>query len=576
MSEYKSFNDLVKIDAELASKFKQPGDAVRWCMAIEGAVAEWVKSPDKRGQGGKGLWELVCFASVRKGVFEETLPRNKRAALLVRFCPDAFRKPGMEKAFNPDKEISALISSMEHYKHNLDLRRFDKLCDSNIIRGYVSEIEALLDGQELPPKPQEEVPTIEERVIEYLLGSVDDDKTKFPCCCLHVHKDYGRGIVPVLALATYQNEEFLKNDKPSFVWAYEFIDSPLTPEKFYEIVGKYSHRRALIKPYIVSPKSFNSRIIRTAEEEYVGLVLINRYEPMTKNSYIVQRSIEDYVQWQCDKEVLQGLRDMSTTLMIYDSARGILTSSLSDWLLSEHIPVKPGIVIKAPFLKNDDIESKADELTRHIVEEQKKRFAKLWGKKIMGLDCRDIIDLEINPYDIAKENGISYFYKDLPSDEQLGYLEVSTGDIYLKPLGNNYQRDRFTMAHELGHHQLHLSHFRKYHYTSVGENDSTITEGATVIKGEQKWMEHHANHFAACLLMPKELVVYIYAQLHYKYIQQQYGDKLGPLYYNPEQRETLDSYINIVVRMAKLLNVSTQSMQYRLKNLGFLISPAYD
>ncbi|MBQ9355736.1 MAG: hypothetical protein IJT98_00365 [Prevotella sp.] len=83
MSDYKSFSDIQKIDPELASCFLQPGDAVGWCMAIEVPVAKWVKEHGKnRGSGGKSLWELVSFASERKGVFNKSVTRKKRAAVL--------------------------------------------------------------------------------------------------------------------------------------------------------------------------------------------------------------------------------------------------------------------------------------------------------------------------------------------------------------------------------------------------------------------------------------------------------------------------------------------------------------
>lgn len=579
MSIYKSFSDINKIDTELASNFKQPSDAVRWCAAIEGPIAEWVEAHNERGKGGKGLWELVCFASVRKGVFDVSLPRNKRASMLVRFCPDAFRKIGMEMSFNPQKEISALQSSMEHSKYIGQLKRFDRLADSNITRLYVNEIEALIEGQTLPLSHEEEQPTIKERVEAYLRSSFNDGETVFPRYRLHISKDYGDGIVPDIALALYQRQDFLDNEKPSYVWAYEFTDSPLTVEKFYAYVGKYANHRGLLKPYIVSPFGFDSQIISLAESNYVGLVLVNPNVPMTKESYIVQRSIEDYAQWQCDMEVLKGQRNMSTSLMIYDYERRVLTSSLSDWLLSEHIWVKPGTVFKAPFLTNDYIEKKADELTNHQVEKQKELLSILCidiNKKILGQPYINLIDLEINPFDIAKELEISYLFTELPTNEQLGYLDVKTGTIYLKSLGNNYHRDRFTIAHEIGHYLLHLPLFRQYEYTSIGENNSTINLNATIIKGEQKWIEHHANYFAACLLMPKTLVEMLYFILHYLYIQQRYGDKYGPLYYNPEQEETKESYQNVVVRMAKILNVSNQAMCYRLKKLGLLISLSND
>ena len=576
MSTYKCFSDIQKIDLELASYFKQPGDAVRWCMAIEGPVAKWVEAHNTRGEGGKGLWEVVCFASAQKGVFDMSLPRNKRAAMLVKFCPDAFRKPGKEMAFCPSKEISALQTSMEHYKHNSQLKLFDKLCDSNKLRTYISEIKSLFDGQELPPPPQEEVPTIEESVEAYLRNSFNDGETAFPRFRLHIKKDYGDGIVPDLALAMYQHQNFLDNDKPSCVWAYEFLYYPLTTDKLYAFIGKYAKHRGLLKPYIVSPYSFDGDLISIAEDNAVGLILVNQHTPMTKDSYIVQRSIEDYAQWQYDMAVLKGQLDMSTTLMIYDSEYSFLTSSLSDWLVSKHIWVKPGTFIKAPFLTNEFIERKADELTRSQVEAQKKRLAMLSSdvnKRIIGQHCINLFSLEISPYDIAKELGISYLYTTLHSNEQLGFLDVNTGTIYLQPLNNNFQRDRFTIAHELGHHQLHLSLFRQHNYKSVGESNTTINGNASIIKGEQKWLEHHANYFAACLLMPQELVKELYTMVHYLYIQQRYGDKFGPLYYNPEQVETHDSYSSVVVRMAHIMNVSIQAMHYRLIKMGLLICP---
>ena len=92
-------------------------------------------------------------------------------------------------------------------------------------------------------------------------------------------------------------------------------------------------------------------------------------------------------------------------------------------------------------------------------------------------------------------------------------------------------------------------------------------------KDELSWFEHHANYFAACFLMPSKLVYELYAILHYEHVQKKYGDKLGSIYYNPEQPETFDSYTNIVVSMAKILCVSQQTMTLRLKKMGLLKMP---
>lgn len=577
MSLYRSFEDLEKIDAELANYFKQKEDAIRWCMAIEGPIAQWVNS-QPRGEGGKALWELVWFASVRKGVFDEKVPRNKQAEILTKFCPAAFCKPENSMSYDPAKEAKALQTSMEHYSHINSIKLFDTLPYASTIRKSVNEIEALLDGQQLPPPPVQQTPTIEERVEAYLRNTVNEVKNSFPRSIVNRRKDFGGGIVPELSVTKYVSQDFLDKDKPSHVVAYEFVDTKLTTEKLYAFNGKYGTNSLTrhIKLYVVSPFGFDKEVMRVAEDNCIGLVLVNRNVEMTTSSYKVQRSIEDYSQRQHDINVLLGNSTMSSAFMIYDTARGSLTTSLADSLVSEQITVKPGLIIRVPFLRNEEIERMADNVTKSQVEGQKKRLATLCGdihKKVLGQPCINIIDLEINPYTIAKELGISYLYTRLPSEDQLGYLDVNTGTIYLQPIETYYHRDRFTIAHELGHHQLHLSLFRQYHYTSIGENNTTINEDAAVRKGELRWFEHHANYFAACLLMPKALVKELYAKLHYIYLHERYGDRFGPLYYNPEQIETFESYHNVVERMAKILNVSTQAMHLRLKKMGLLITP---
>lgn len=574
MSFYRSFKDLEKIDAELAHKFKQKDDAVRWCMAIEGSISQWVKN-QKRGEGGKGLYEVVCFASVRKGVFDESMPRNKRAEILTKFCPDAFRTPENAMSYDPAKAAESLQSSMEHCKYVDAIKNFNLQPDSSLIRKYVSEIEALIDGQPLPTPPEPQLPTIEERVEAYLCKDVVAREGESIYQSVDVQKSFGDGIVPALSVSRYKSERFMNEDKPSQVDAYEFHHAKLSTNELYSYCGKYGPLRH-IKLYVVSPFAFDRDVIKLAEEKYIGLVLVNVNEEMTENSYIVQRSIEDYAQWQLNMGVLTGQRPMNSTLMIFDGESSNLTTSLADSLVADGFAVAPECIIKAPHLTNAYIESQADNLSRKQVDALiEKRFPLLTNPIMttLGNYTANILTLEVDPAIAAQDLGVAYEYKELESDKQLGYIDIDKETIFLKPLSDNYPRDRFTFAHELGHYLLHLSCFKQYCYSSVGETDETINQSVAMSKGVLSWVEHHANHFAACFLMPQRLVYKLYTFLHHEYVQKKYGDSLGPIYYNPKQAETFDSFRNVVVRMANILCVSSQAMTLRLRKLRLLKMP---
>jgi Zn-dependent peptidase ImmA (M78 family) len=106
-------------------------------------------------------------------------------------------------------------------------------------------------------------------------------------------------------------------------------------------------------------------------------------------------------------------------------------------------------------------------------------------------------------------------------------------------------RQRFTIAHELGHLQLHKGH--SVHVDRVRVNFRDVNSSTAHDREEIA-----ANAFAAALLMPPELVVETVAQ----YMQKAPG-------------LTIDE---LTESLSERFRVSRQAMEYRLKNLGF-ISP---
>ncbi|MCR8703613.1 ImmA/IrrE family metallo-endopeptidase [Weissella cibaria] len=117
---------------------------------------------------------------------------------------------------------------------------------------------------------------------------------------------------------------------------------------------------------------------------------------------------------------------------------------------------------------------------------------------------------------------------------QSGSVEVVGDDILMKINEEEVDyRQRFTIAHEIGHVVSKHLELSKILYRAVGTFNRDI---------EDKLQERQANDFAAKLLMPDKLIAYHFYDLH----------------------------LTEADVLAKKFNVSLISMEYRLINLGYM------
>lgn len=162
-----------------------------------------------------------------------------------------------------------------------------------------------------------------------------------------------------------------------------------------------------------------------------------------------------------------------------------------------------------------------------------------------GLDQRLPIDVEA----LSVLLGIKVMYH--PFGEELSGVLVKEREQTIIGVNSAHPvtRQRFTIAHELGH--FILKHKGELFV------DKTLSKESVVVRRDGKsslgtfaW-EVHANQFAAALLMPKALVLAQIAKRLDKRVRVSVDDLLGDL--------------------AKLFLVSKQAMEFRLTNLGTLI-----
>lgn len=136
---------------------------------------------------------------------------------------------------------------------------------------------------------------------------------------------------------------------------------------------------------------------------------------------------------------------------------------------------------------------------------QKKRIIEIEEKAeniLKDLDLND--EIPVNPLLVASLEDISVYKVDFNSEDVSGIIRKSEDGVrvYIKD-GEYLPRQRFTLAHELGHFYLHL----KDGDGNFVDSNKTLNRG-TLDSLDNEELE--ANCFAAALLMPSKVVAELY------------------------------------------------------------------
>lgn len=155
----------------------------------------------------------------------------------------------------------------------------------------------------------------------------------------------------------------------------------------------------------------------------------------------------------------------------------------------------------------------------------------------------EIDDAPVDVEAIAEELGIRVEYQPFSEDDEeiSGCIMKAGGEFIIGVNATHHSnRQRFTIAHELGHYVMHRSTLDKVHldrnYRSAQGDDSKEIE---------------ANAFAAELLMPEDLV-------------REYTGELADTPLDAEDDHA------VIQKLAEQFEVSTQAMTIRLVILGLV------
>lgn len=104
-----------------------------------------------------------------------------------------------------------------------------------------------------------------------------------------------------------------------------------------------------------------------------------------------------------------------------------------------------------------------------------------------------VLEVPVPIGEVCERYGLTVLLANTNQQENSGVLDFEGKLIYINKLDSNF-RQRFTVAHELGHFLMHKELGKKH------------IERKSPIAGEKPWYEKEADAFAAHLLVPLEFL----------------------------------------------------------------------
>ena len=141
------------------------------------------------------------------------------------------------------------------------------------------------------------------------------------------------------------------------------------------------------------------------------------------------------------------------------------------------------MVFKAPFFRYEDFRLRAEDF-----------LSKYHPSRKIPVPIEEIVDLRLN-IDIVPMPGLSNF-------DTVAYISSDLTEIRVDEFiyNNRPNRYRFSLAHEIGHRELHADFYRQFKFTDVASWKRFMTD--IIPKDQYRHLEHHANSFAGLILVP--------------------------------------------------------------------------
>lgn len=343
------------------------------------------------------------------------------------------------------------------------------------------------------------------------------------------------------------------NNKDNYYLAFHYVESDdlvslSECKRWIELVSK--HLGVNINVCLVSKIGYTPEVLKHVRYTYFDKerLILAKFCGDDEQSLVLNRIWTNYADKRGRTGVLTNSQPCSGTVLWMNNesynAIGVL-SQLG-------IPIQREYEFKCPYIPDEKIEEIAMRVLNNYIDNNE-----FHGKPDFLYRIAECEDLEIKLIEMGEECLGEYSY-----EEKNIYINNSN---HLQTLSN---RDRFTLAHELGHHFLHRHILEQFNFKAIDDQESINVVGTS--NDHLRYFEYQANKFASRLLMP-EKIFREYAQkvmntmgIHksYVYDDNQFSPSEG--YFNH------NTAITFVDSVAEHFKVSHDAARYRLKGLKLL------
>lgn len=328
---------------------------------------------------------------------------------------------------------------------------------------------------------------------------------------------------------------------------------------------------ANVKGVIASTNSFQDGTIRYARSKGIGLL---RYYSEKTLKWELPRSPSTLVssnfaqsEWVETSKGLSVESHEAKYFDIYTYAGGSYTTALKQFILnligdeSEKMNGFDFAEMVNPVEESSQLVPYRDvAFVEDIVQRVLERIGYLSGP--VNLDS--VLGL------YKKQMGLRFILADPPNDSILGRIRFSPLEIHIYPDNHtSIHRQRFTIAHELGH--LAMSH-SDYMYGEYCEStDTNLEQPSELGVKDLVRMEWQANAFASCLLLPRRRFLADFLRISKEL---NIRDRGFGLIYLDSQPVNRDTFRFVSSRLKHEYQVSRAAIKIRLKQLGYLTEAA--
>lgn len=325
-------------------------------------------------------------------------------------------------------------------------------------------------------------------------------------------------------------------------------------DKFLDNVNQISEFNT--RAIFTSKSALSQSAYNTCKKRGVGFVRFYENQPQWELNRTFAHSYNSTSNQQVNLQSLLSQEEDNTfyqslffvnnriTISFNEFFIGLLSELYSDdFKLSNKAPTE----IKVKYKSKPDIE----EVANNILE---------------SVDyLKDAVDLEkvVDITDLA----VTFVDKDSLADNILGAINFKKKAITVYKDENIY-RQRFTLAHELGHYFLkHEKYFNSEKYS--------VEESKIFVENEDqiRLLEYQANYFASCLLMPRKQFIIDFLLILSLHNIENRG--FGLLYVD-NQRENLSNYHKVCEALKLKYRVSKAAITFKLKEYGLLVDNRLD